>query len=95
MKINVVGKEHTEGTSKKTGKAYSLNIVYYTAAKTGVNGMIAERAALSAQDFAFGGIRSARRTICSMTFADSWLTSVWRNSDAGQAKVALGDGPSL
>lgn len=57
MKINVVGKEHTEGTSKKTGKAYSLNIVYYTAAKTGVNGMIAERAALSAQDFAFEGIQ--------------------------------------
>ena len=57
MKINVVGKEHAEGTSKKTGKAYSLNIVYYTAVKTGVNGMIAERAALSAADFGFDTIQ--------------------------------------
>lgn len=57
MKINVVGKEHTEGVSKKSGKAYSLNIVYYTAPKTGVNGMIAERAALNATDYGFDAIQ--------------------------------------
>lgn len=57
MKIDIVGKEHTEGVAKKTGKPYSLNIIYYTATKTGVNGKVAERAALSADDFGFETIQ--------------------------------------
>lgn len=30
MKINVIGKTHMEGTSKKTGKPYNFNVIYYT-----------------------------------------------------------------
>ena len=39
-KVMVIGKEHREGISKKTGKPYSINVAYYTGEKPGVNGVV-------------------------------------------------------
>jgi len=36
MKIKVLGKEHKSGISKKNGKPYDLNVLYYTAPRFGV-----------------------------------------------------------
>lgn len=38
MKVKVTGKEHREGTSKKTGNAYNANIVHYLTKARGVEG---------------------------------------------------------
>lgn len=39
MKIQVIGKAHLEGTSKKTGKPYNFNTVYYNGPDRGVEGL--------------------------------------------------------
>ena len=39
MKNTVVGKQHLEGISKKTGNPYSMNIVHFTAPEDGVIGV--------------------------------------------------------
>lgn len=42
MKIQVIGKSHQEGTSKKTGKEYSFNTVYFNTKARGVDGFAAK-----------------------------------------------------
>ena len=38
MIVQIAGKEHREGTSKK-GKDYNFNVIYFTAKKAGVEGV--------------------------------------------------------
>ena len=42
MKVNLIGKEYVSGTSKKTGKAFSANIVHVSYRKNGVEGTAVE-----------------------------------------------------
>lgn len=42
MKIKVYGKAHMEGTSKKTGRPYNFNQIYYLAPARGVEGLAAK-----------------------------------------------------
>lgn len=39
MKVNVIGKEFVSGTSKKTGKPFSANVVHVSQKKNGVEGL--------------------------------------------------------
>ena len=48
MKVTVIGREHIEGTGKKSGKPFNLNIVHFNIKKNGVEGMSAEKAILDA-----------------------------------------------
>ena len=59
MKIKVLGKEHKSGTSKKNGKPYDFNVLYYTAPRFGVEGISSESAlippdAISLADIVIG-----------------------------------------
>ncbi len=44
MKIKVIGKEHREGTSKKTGNKYNANIVHYLSKARGLEGQCGKSA---------------------------------------------------
>lgn len=41
-RIKVIGKQHMEGTSKKTGQPYNFNTVHYNAPARGVDGLAAK-----------------------------------------------------
>ncbi len=43
MKIKVIGKQHMEGTSKKTGQPYNFNSIHYNAPARGVEGLAAKQ----------------------------------------------------
>lgn len=51
MKVTVIGKEHIEGTGKKSGKPFNLNVVHFNAKKNGVEGVAAETAMLDAKAY--------------------------------------------
>lgn len=38
MIVEIIGKQHREGVSKKTGSAYNFNVVYYIGTDRGVIG---------------------------------------------------------
>lgn len=38
MIVEIIGKQHREGVSKKTGNSYSFNVVYYIGRDRGVIG---------------------------------------------------------
>ena len=42
MKINVIGKAHLQGTSKKSGKPYNFVQVHYNGPARGVEGLAAQ-----------------------------------------------------
>jgi len=42
MKVTVIGKEHVSGTSKKTGKAFDVNVAHVAYKKSGVEGQTVE-----------------------------------------------------
>lgn len=41
-RIKVIGKQHMEGTSKKTGQPYNFNTIHYNAPARGVEGVAAK-----------------------------------------------------
>ena len=49
MKIKVLGKEHKEGKSKKTGNEYSFNVIYYNTPRNGVEGVAADSTIIDPQ----------------------------------------------
>ena len=61
MRINVIGKQHREGTSKTSGKPYNLNIVHHTCQEDGVEGFAANQQALSAVDYPFETIQVGKQ----------------------------------
>jgi hypothetical protein len=57
MKVNVIGKNHISGTSKKTGKPFDLNVVHITCKKNGVDGLAAENIMLDPKTYPIEGIQ--------------------------------------
>lgn len=57
MKITVIGKQHMEGTSKKTGNPYNFNQVHYNAPSRGVEGVAAKTLNLDPSMANYGSIQ--------------------------------------
>ncbi len=51
MKIQVIGKAHLEGTSKKTGKPYNFNQIHYNSPAPNVEGLAAQTLMLDPAQF--------------------------------------------
>lgn len=51
MKVTVVGKEHKEGISKKTGNPYNSNLVHVTYPISGVEGQMVDTVWLDAVSY--------------------------------------------
>ena len=56
MRINVVGKAHLKGISKKTGNPYDFNQVHYTGPARGVEGLSAQTLSLDPQTYPYDSI---------------------------------------
>lgn len=56
MKIQVEGKAHLEGTSKRTGKEYNFNQIHYLAKSHGVVGLAAQTVSLDPNAYPFNDI---------------------------------------
>lgn len=56
MKIQVIGKAHLEGTSRKTGKPYNFNQIHYNAPDRGVEGLAALTLTLDPSIIPYGSI---------------------------------------
>ena len=56
MKIKVIGKQHMEGTSKKTGQPYNFNAIHYNAPARGVEGVAAKTVNLDPSLFPFSDV---------------------------------------
>ena len=57
MKVCVIGKEHAEGTSKKTGNPYSNTVVHVSHKKNRVEGQAVEAIWLDAKTFPLDAIQ--------------------------------------
>jgi hypothetical protein len=51
MKVNLVGKQHIQGVSKKTGNPYDNTIVHVTYPESGIDGNAVDRVFLDAKVF--------------------------------------------
>lgn len=51
MVVKVIGKQHMEGTSKKSGNEYNINIVHCIGRDPQVNGFAAMNVTLNAKDY--------------------------------------------
>ena len=51
MKVKVIGKQHMEGTSKKSGNDYNINIVHFIAKDPQVNGFSANTVTLDGKTY--------------------------------------------
>lgn len=56
MEIKVIGKQHMEGTSKKTGQPYNFNAIHYNAPARGVEGVAAKTVNLDPSLFPFSDV---------------------------------------
>lgn len=56
MKIKVIGKQHMEGTSKKTGQPYNFNSIFYNSPARGVEGLAAKTVNLDPSLFPFADV---------------------------------------
>lgn len=56
MKIKVIGKQHMEGTSKKTGQPYNFNAIHYNAPSRGVEGLAAKTVNLDSALYPFADV---------------------------------------
>ena len=56
MKVIVLGKENINGTSKKTGKEYNLNMIHITYKRNGVDGQAVDTVALDANTYPIASI---------------------------------------
>lgn len=56
MKIKVIGKQHMEGTSKKTGQPYNFNAIHYNAPARGVDGLAAKTVNLDPALYPFADV---------------------------------------
>lgn len=56
MKINVIGKAHLQGTSKRTGKPYDFIQLHYNGPARGVDGMAAMTLSLDPSMFPYSSI---------------------------------------
>lgn len=63
MKIKVLGKQHLEGISKKTGQPYNFNQVHYLGKQRGVEGQAALTLMLDPAEFPLGSIELGREYI--------------------------------
>jgi len=50
-KIKLAGCQHLEGVSKKTGRPYNFNQIYFLAPKSGVKGLFAYQVNLDPDEF--------------------------------------------
>lgn len=57
MKVCVIGKEHAEGTSKKTGNPFSNTVVHVSYKKNRVEGQAVEAIWLDAKSFPLDAIQ--------------------------------------
>lgn len=57
MKIKVLGKQHLEGVSKKTGQPYNFNQVHYLGKARGVEGQAALTLMLDPVEYPIGSIQ--------------------------------------
>ena len=57
MKVCVIGKEHAEGTSKKTGNPFSNTVVHVSYKKNRVEGQAVEAIWLDAKTFPLDAIQ--------------------------------------
>lgn len=57
MKIKVLGKQHLEGISKKTGQPYNFNQVHYLGKQRGVEGQAALTLMLDPIEYPIGSIQ--------------------------------------
>lgn len=56
MKIKVIGKQHMEGTSKKTGQPYNFNTIHFNAPARGVDGVAAQTVNLDPALYPFANV---------------------------------------
>lgn len=56
MVIKVIGKQHMEGTSKKTGQPYNFNSFHFIAPARGVEGMAAQTVNLDPAIYPYGEV---------------------------------------
>lgn len=56
MKIKVIGKQHMEGTSKKTGQPYNFNSIHFNAPARGVDGLAAQTVNLDPALYPFSDV---------------------------------------
>lgn len=57
MRINVIGKAHREGTSKRTGNAYNFNEIHYLGVARGVEGQAALTQTLDSTQCPYANIK--------------------------------------
>ena len=57
MKVCVIGKEHAEGTSKKSGNPFSNTVVHVSYRKNHVEGQAVEAIWLDAKSYPLGSIQ--------------------------------------
>ncbi len=55
-RIKVIGKQHMEGTSRRTGQAYNFNSIHYNAPARGVEGVAAKVVNIDPTIFPFAQI---------------------------------------
>lgn len=53
MKIKIIGKNHREGVSSKTGRAYNINIVHYIGTAKDVEGQAAMTMTLDGAEYPY------------------------------------------
>lgn len=56
MKIKVIGKQHMEGTSKKTGQPYNFNTIYFNAPAYKVEGLASKSINLDPSQYPFSDV---------------------------------------
>ncbi len=56
MKIKVIGKQHMEGTSKRTGQPYNFNAIHFNGPARGVEGLAAQTVNLDPSIYPFADV---------------------------------------
>lgn len=51
MKVQLIGKQHSEGVSRKTGKPYNFNIAHVVRSDKDVDGMVGDRVYLDPNQY--------------------------------------------
>lgn len=57
MKVKIIGKQHLNGTSRKTGNPYDFSVVHFNCTQSGVEGLSATTVNLGREIIAYNDIR--------------------------------------